>query len=308
MGCKKPRLPENRPVRKSKVIAEDTAESYKRSYRQATIKNEEAYHKERAEEVIAHEAKSTTKRNRMTPEEIRERLKEAFLGSKKKEIKASLPEHVQKDADYMAAVERGDTDTAQRMVDEAAKRAGYTLETWRGEWPLRAAERTDSPRRREPGIFTSQNKAFAAEYANPGSYRGKSEPRRFYVKADKVLDLANPDRAANKWMKEWGDGYMERDENGWLDRGSGESVDVSDLIASGRLFDYEGDWSGRAWKDLQKAARSDGYDVLVAPDAGGTDDNTSTIILNDGHIKLAGPISPRGAVRRVISAEQAFQS
>ena len=29
------------------------------------------------------------------------------------------------DADYMSAVERGDTETAQRMVDEAAKKAGY---------------------------------------------------------------------------------------------------------------------------------------------------------------------------------------
>jgi hypothetical protein len=31
------------------------------------------------------------------------------------------------DAAYMAAVERGDTETAQRMVDEAAKRAGYNV-------------------------------------------------------------------------------------------------------------------------------------------------------------------------------------
>lgn len=31
------------------------------------------------------------------------------------------------DADYMGAVERGDTETAQRMVDEAAKAAGYTV-------------------------------------------------------------------------------------------------------------------------------------------------------------------------------------
>ena len=29
------------------------------------------------------------------------------------------------DADYMAAVKRGDMETAQRMVDEAAKAAGY---------------------------------------------------------------------------------------------------------------------------------------------------------------------------------------
>ena len=34
------------------------------------------------------------------------------------------------DAAYLAAVEAGDMETAQRMVDEAAKRAGYTVKAW----------------------------------------------------------------------------------------------------------------------------------------------------------------------------------
>lgn len=38
----------------------------------------------------------------------------------------------QADADYMAAVERGDMETAQRMVDEAAKAAGYTIKAYHG--------------------------------------------------------------------------------------------------------------------------------------------------------------------------------
>ena len=37
---------------------------------------------------------------------------------------------VELDAEYMRAVEQGDTETAQRMVDEAAKQAGYTIEAW----------------------------------------------------------------------------------------------------------------------------------------------------------------------------------
>ena len=36
------------------------------------------------------------------------------------------------DGDYLAAVESGDMETAQRMVDEAAKRAGYTIEAYHG--------------------------------------------------------------------------------------------------------------------------------------------------------------------------------
>ncbi len=36
------------------------------------------------------------------------------------------------DAEYLAAVERGDMETAQRMVDEAAARAGYTVQGYHG--------------------------------------------------------------------------------------------------------------------------------------------------------------------------------
>lgn len=36
------------------------------------------------------------------------------------------------DGEYMSAVERGDTETAQRLVDEAAKNAGYTIKAYHG--------------------------------------------------------------------------------------------------------------------------------------------------------------------------------
>jgi hypothetical protein len=39
----------------------------------------------------------------------------------------------ERDADYMAAVERGDMETAQRMVDEKAKAAGYNVDVFRGD-------------------------------------------------------------------------------------------------------------------------------------------------------------------------------
>ena len=37
-----------------------------------------------------------------------------------------------KDAEYLSAVERGDMETAQKMVDEAAKKAGYTVKAYHG--------------------------------------------------------------------------------------------------------------------------------------------------------------------------------
>lgn len=39
----------------------------------------------------------------------------------------SKPQSAKMDAEYLAAVERGDMETAQKMVDEAAKKAGYTV-------------------------------------------------------------------------------------------------------------------------------------------------------------------------------------
>ncbi len=41
-------------------------------------------------------------------------------------------EEQQRDADYLAAVEAGDMETAQRLVDEAAKAAGYTAQVFHG--------------------------------------------------------------------------------------------------------------------------------------------------------------------------------
>ena len=38
----------------------------------------------------------------------------------------------QEDADYLSAVERGDMETAQKMVDKAAKRAGYIIKAFHG--------------------------------------------------------------------------------------------------------------------------------------------------------------------------------
>ena len=53
----------------------------------------------------------------------------------------------QEDADYMQAVERGDMETAQRMVNEAAKRAGYEVSEYqgRGAWaaPSASVKRED---------------------------------------------------------------------------------------------------------------------------------------------------------------------
>lgn len=185
------------------------------------------------------------------------------------------------DPGYLDAVARGDMAAAQAIIDRAARAAGFTLETWRGE--SSGGDHTDFSGRVEPGIFTSQNRDFAGQYAARG---GTGEPRRFYVRAGRVLDLESPGLAEHRWMSEWGKAYGEK----WIDRQSGEPIDVCLLIAGGGLFDYEGDWSARAWRDLQRSARADGYDVLIARDSGYGEDCISTIVLRDTHIRLADAV------------------
>lgn len=61
---------------------------------------------------------------------LQTRIKE--LQKEKKQQKAETKAKQTKDKEYMDAVNRGDMETAQRMVDDAAKRAGYNEEVFHG--------------------------------------------------------------------------------------------------------------------------------------------------------------------------------
>jgi hypothetical protein len=64
------------------------------------------------------------------------------------------------DADYLAAVERGDMEAAQRMVDEAASSQGYTVEAFHGTPEGGFTEFNDSPR----GLFFTSKPSVAQGY------------------------------------------------------------------------------------------------------------------------------------------------
>ena len=64
--------------------------------------------------------------------ETRDEKKETGGGEGAQMSRKLTPEQRKLDEDYMAAVERGDMETAQRMVDEAAKAAGYTIKAYHG--------------------------------------------------------------------------------------------------------------------------------------------------------------------------------
>ena len=65
-----------------------------------------------------------------TPEQIKSATgNQGTFNRENDDVFFSLDEE---DSDYLAAVERGDMDTAQRMVDEAAKAAGYGIKAYHG--------------------------------------------------------------------------------------------------------------------------------------------------------------------------------
>lgn len=65
------------------------------------------------------------------PEQIK--LATAKKPTQNKDIRYALPKDIaERDSAYMAAVERGDMETAQRFVDEVAREAGYKLKVYHG--------------------------------------------------------------------------------------------------------------------------------------------------------------------------------
>ena len=75
------------------------------------------------------------------------------------------------DAEYMSAVERGDTETAQRMFDEAAENAGYTIEAYHGtpntEFTVFDKERVGKGNDQYgAGFYFASNKEAASHYGS----------------------------------------------------------------------------------------------------------------------------------------------
>lgn len=131
---------------------------------------------------------------------------------------------------------------------------GRPLVVYRGEGTGGDFEQFDRRMTGENAFFFTADKSIASVYA-----RGQ-EPRQFYLKSEKLVDITRGKDSADfirKWAKVWDE---------WVDRQSGEEVDPVEYVREGRLFDYEGDWSGERWKDLQATIESEGFDGAVLPD------------------------------------------
>lgn len=180
------------------------------------------------------------------------------------------------DADYLDAVERGDMETAQKLVDEAAKAAGYDIKAYHG-----------TPN----GTFTvfrdwqyfTENKEYADVYQNQGasSYGYKKTARNpktyeVYIKPQNAFDTRTArDRAIfeNEFYRKWGNGAP------LSDRGLPDWTDGYDLVEFFEENGYD-------------------YDAIYL-DEGGTggygdavnDRGISIVVKDSAQIKSADPVT-----------------
>ena len=140
------------------------------------------------------------------------------------------------DAEYMDAVDRRDTETEQRMVDEAAERAGFDMHLFHGA--------------KKGGGFTvfkdwqyfTENKAYAERYMKSG------DPSSFYdvyVKSERMFDTRRPEcrKIFEQYRREYG--MSELQQSGLPDWTDGydlsEIIEENDLPFDGIVLDEGGD-------------------------------------------------------------------
>lgn len=99
----------------------------------------------------------------------------------------------QQDADYLAAVERGDMETAQRMVDEAARAAGYNIgPVW--HWSPNGFNIFDISKGDEGFHFGSQKAAIDRQNSKESLDGGKFY--RVFLRGDDIVEV--PDLSSNR--------------------------------------------------------------------------------------------------------------
>jgi hypothetical protein len=177
------------------------------------------------------------------------------------------------DLAYMSAVEQGDMQTAQRMVDEAAKAAGYNTNSGNGFW--RGVKR-DGKR----GELDSRAESYVTDDIEAArGYKGgiKGALQRVYIKTDNLLEIKNV-----KELKELlPDVHLEND----------------------YLFEELDNPS------IRKAIWDLGYDSIKFPDLSPDNnrEHESWLLKEEGSIKSANPVT-RDAQGNVIPLSKRFDS
>jgi len=228
-----------------------------------------------------------------------------------------LADRLIRDAEYAAAVAAGDMDTAQRMVDEAAKAAGL-VENGGFYVPDRGVAiqerlpgKTRLYRASDSG-YAEDGQSFSEEISTANAYRdgaGFGGPNIFAydvdtsksLRVDGIKDFARKiDNIITDEVKEWIN-----------DRGSNNTLDSWKDYGFGYTHDpLHNKWGPKGFS-LQEELRNKGYDWLVFEDEFPANAITHWLLKEVGlegiPIKSADPITYDNA-GNVISLSQRFQS
>ncbi len=215
-----------------------------------------------------------------------------------------MPEKL--DSDYMKAVESGDVEAQQRMVDEVAKRAGYNEKAYHGSpnkpfWvfdPLRKGERTGS-NSALLGYFASSSKDVSSQYrmteserANAG-YRGPlaqnlEDSESQLARAEDIEVFAEYDEEAGGYIgklkatDQWGSEYTyDADPYDAFQDGNKETVFDDEELAIEAAQDE---------KDKNIAKAQDSLDAKIAEYEKAAKDKLESSTLHNLYLKLENPL------------------
>ena len=188
------------------------------------------------------------------------------------------------DTAYLQAVESGDMETAQRMVDEAARKAGYSSPLlWHGtmeefnEFKPNEYLKEKNGDAQIKGYF-SEDKEYAGRYGNEKPY---------YVRIDNPLQFDNQQRTLaqwQKWFKKNGITNVAFDSSIAMDSLKGGKYESGVYYTPIELFNMNYSWNEDG--NLTERIRAAGYDGMRWDF-----DEKAWVPFNSEYIKSADPIT-----------------
>ena len=186
------------------------------------------------------------------------------------------------DEAHAKAIESGDTEEAQRLVDEAARKAGYTIGpvyhgTPTGGFNVFHEQPTYfAPEKENADIYKSST---ASSIRVTGTKEGQSETKKVYLKANNVFDTRNPENKRifekeflGKSGEEWGSNGTPLQDSGLPDW-----TDGRDLV----------DWITEEKKPYDAIVLDEGG--LPQPDGSIRKKGSSVVVWKPAQIKSADP-------------------
>lgn len=125
----------------------------------------------------------------------------------KRSTRDRTEEEQPRDEEYVRAVASGDMNAAQRMVDEAAKAAGYTIKVYRGDSERHNVfdtKRGAGTTQYGPGTYFTDGTGLAQEWANEraaGNGAKKGYVGEYYIQNSDYFDDRSVDLDAPQWKR-----------------------------------------------------------------------------------------------------------